>query len=404
MLTSEMYPIDAGWCFCCAQQMRQAAKIVAQCRRSDVFWSEYLQTKTAAALLSKQSAATADQIRVKDEFEIANLKVEVEPSDYTQTDPDPTVDQKVNDNGDEHHHTSDSDALAAGDDKDTEDNDNDDVGDNKPRRLAVKTTPAKARNRRGDPFVGGQVCHICGLFYGKMDRHLLTAHSELECDMCGRTFNHKVKLRRHFRDDHGFQRYTCEVCQRTNLTRSSWTRHQDMHRPKKDRLFACEHCGNSYPTLHNLRQHVARVHVHKEVTCGECGKAFHNAIRLRDHMIRHRPRTLTCRVPGCPRMFWLVKDQKEHYRTVHEKNRKYVCEVCGKAFLVNAQLKKHHSLGRCRGAAGAAEGGSSSRGRPAQAQMMMQASQLQQEQQLQQIQFGELQHQHQAAYVRDDVS
>lgn len=246
-------------------------------------------------------------------------------------------------------------------------------GDGRRRRRGQSAAAATAAAK---PKHNGQVCHICGgVYQWKMERHIEAAHSVLTCDICGRTFNHKVPLRRHFRDDHGFQRFACDVCGRSNLTRSLWLRHQDMHRPKLERLFACDQCGNSYPTLHNLRQHVARVHVHKEVACAECGKTFHNGVRLRDHMIRHRPKTITCPEPGCPRMFWLVKEMKEHCRTVHEKDRKYVCEVCGKAFLVNAQLKKHHLLGRCRGADG------SGRGRGGQ-QQHVQELQLQHQQQL----------------------
>lgn len=62
-------------------------------------------------------------------------------------------------------------------------------------------------------------------------------------------------------------------------------------------------------------------------------------------MIRHREKSVAC--PECPVKFWLTKEMKEHVRTVHRKERKFVCESCGKGYLMNAQLKKHISNGLC---------------------------------------------------------
>lgn len=322
--------------------MRAAAEMVLLCKSSNAFWTEYLRTwsKATTATDGDDYKIQLESFSVKEEHATDEVKVECIQHCRASDDGDASPDGQQPSIA---HHKSEATQSPP-------------EARRSRRHLPKPSSPIQSSNTVESkppskrPAGNGQVCHICGGRYLKMDRHIEAAHSELECDLCGQTFNHKVPLRRHFRDTHGFQRYTCDVCRRPNLTRSLWLRHQERHRPQKERLFACDQCGQQYPTLHNLRQHVARVHVHQEVVCPECGKLFHNAVRLREHMIRHRPKAVVCPEAGCPRMFWLVKEMKEHCRTVHEKDRKYGCEVCGKRFLVNAQLKKHHALGRCRGA------------------------------------------------------
>lgn len=183
-----------------------------------------------------------------------------------------------------------------------------------------------------------------------------SAGAAVQCDICGRMFSHMVPLRRHFRDVHRHKfRYTCDVCQQPHLTRPEWRRHRARHRPRQP-PYACDQCANTYQVLTSLRQHVARVHVHEEQPCPHCRKSFQNTFRLRDHMIRHRPKAVACTEPACPRMFWLTKEMRVHVRTVHQKIRQFLCDGCGRAFLLNAQLKKHVVEERCPGKGGGGGG------------------------------------------------
>lgn len=59
-------------------------------------------------------------------------------------------------------------------------------------------------------------------------------------------------------------------------------------------------------------------------------------------MIRHGEKTLQCPETGCPSMFWFSKDMTNHVRTVHRKDRRFICDACGKRFMMNLQLKKHN--------------------------------------------------------------
>lgn len=67
-----------------------------------------------------------------------------------------------------------------------------------------------------------QLCLICQKTYANLIRHMNRAHPSLEpleCAICGRKFVTKAELRRHFQDDHQLNRYTCEICQKPNLTK-----------------------------------------------------------------------------------------------------------------------------------------------------------------------------------------
>lgn len=129
--------------------------------------------------------------------------------------------------------------------------------------------------------------------------------------------------------------------------RQYYKRHRESHNRSLDNLIGCDQCEKSFHGKIRLARHKKTVHIHNDVQCPQCGKLFGNMVRLKGHMVRHRDKSVSC--SECPVKFWLTKEMKEHVRTVHRKERKFVCELCGKGYLMNAQLKKHKLKGTCVG-------------------------------------------------------
>lgn len=280
--------------------MQQAAATIAECRKTNIFWSEYVQSKNATV-----SFAAADEVR--DQYATIKLEMEMhdgttvltwmDPADETNID-EAVLHQNAQSDDSFEIHTLDASADAADED-------------------SVVQPVAKPR-----PPLPDRMCFKCGSLCKNLELHLANNHSELECDMCGRTFIGKALMRGHFRND---------------------------HRPPRS-VEQCQVCQKSFRMKSHLNNHMRR-HVLDVVTCAECGKVYDNTDKLKYHMIRHGPKTLSCSVEGCPIRFWFSKDLLTHRRNVHEKIRRFACD-CGKRFFTKIQLNTHTRNQRCESLSG----------------------------------------------------
>lgn len=117
----------------------------------------------------------------------------------------------------------------------------------------------------------------------------------MTCSECGKTFAHKLRLERHFRQMH-----------------------------QKDKLHYCSLCGRGflYPSL--VQQHVCK---HPEASppvnaksCPICGKLFAATYDMNAHAETHNPnreRKFSC--DYCQMTFTTLSYAKKHMRRVHKK-------------------------------------------------------------------------------------
>lgn len=110
------------------------------------------------------------------------------------------------------------------------------------------------------------------------------------------------------------------------------------------RSFVCSDCPKSYNTKTDLTQHL-KIHGKTDnfkKTCEECGMQFISKVLYHKHRRSHNPSgskyKQKCNI--CNLYFvWLA----DHVRTVHEKVRNFVCEICNKSFGKKSGLTTHIS-------------------------------------------------------------
>lgn len=199
----------------------------------------------------------------------------------------------------------------------------------------------------------------------------LKAHPELiECPICHKTFVTKNVLKNHVLGVHEkIKRFKCEVegCDYgsyiiSNLKTHKIFRHNDIFKIEV-RQFFCEICGISFTSNTDLNTHRNKVHLNirrfgcgklkpKINACGKvswkiftdiCGRWFYGRSELKNHMITHQKfrKLFKCKLPGCGQVVSTSSLLRYHKAAVHDKVRRFQCDLCGKSFYQLIHLKSH---------------------------------------------------------------
>ena len=110
---------------------------------------------------------------------------------------------------------------------------------------------------------------------------------------------------------------------------------------KKGEIYICDLCDLSQPeSLENLKEHLKNVHecksVHKpkvsskakEVICDLCGKSFSFQANLKRHIIVFHEGKKDYKCDACGKAFGEKNDLKRHVSAVHEGVKNHICDLC----------------------------------------------------------------------------
>ncbi|XP_061487228.1 zinc finger protein 64 isoform X1 [Rhineura floridana] len=188
-----------------------------------------------------------------------------------------------------------------------------------PQPAAVVTTPPKPRSRKSTTSVAQKKLNCCypgcqfKTSYGMkdMERHLRTHTGDKphKCEVCGKSFSRKDKLKMHMRSHSGVKPYKCKQCDYAAAESSSLNKHQRIH--SNERPFKCQICPY----------------------------ASRNSSQLTVHLRSHTgDAPFQCRL--CSAKFKINSDLKRHMR-VHTGEKPYKCEFCDVRCAMKGNLKSH---------------------------------------------------------------
>ncbi|XP_075819281.1 zinc finger protein 64 isoform X1 [Microtus pennsylvanicus] len=221
---------------------------------------------------------------------------------------------------------------------------------NENQTATVISLPAKTRAKKPTTSLGQKRLGCCypgcqfKTAYGMkdMERHLKihTGDKPHKCEVCGKCFSRKDKLKTHMRCHTGVKPYKCKTCDYAAADSSSLNKHLRIH--SDERPFKCQICpyasrNSSQLTVH-LRSHTGDA----PFQCWLCSAKFKISSDLKRHMRVHSgEKPFKCEF--CNVRCTMKGNLKSHIRIKHSGNN-FKCPHCDFLGDSKSTLRKHSRL------------------------------------------------------------
>ncbi len=159
------------------------------------------------------------------------------------------------------------------------------------------------------------------------------------CEECGKTFQTRIKARKHLRDFHKKSiRARTRKCKRCDFTTESY---EEFYKHNKQHSqVMCSECGKVWSRMSYLNSHVKEVHEGRRFECSHCEASYKSKSKRNRHILeKHRGTqpTFTCEL--CNQTLLTEEYLINHKKRVHE--RPFRCNVCSYRAGRPVQLRKH---------------------------------------------------------------
>ncbi|XP_058577477.1 PR domain zinc finger protein 5 isoform X4 [Neofelis nebulosa] len=198
-------------------------------------------------------------------------------------------------------------------------------------------------------------CKNCGKKFPvkqALQRHVLqcTAKSSLkdssrsfQCSVCNSSFNSALSFEQHQDTCRGDARFVCKAdsCGKKLKSKDALRRHQEnVHAGDPKKKLICSVCNKKCSSASSLQEHRKTHSEERPFQCEECKALFRTPFSLQRHLLIHNSeRTFKCH--HCDATFKRKDTLNVHVQVVHERHKKYRCELCNKAFVTPSVLRSH---------------------------------------------------------------
>lgn len=189
------------------------------------------------------------------------------------------------------------------------------------------------------------LCPHCNKLVFRLESHIYRIHlnpsniNKTICGLCLKTFSNQLVLRKHQKEYHDGNAYSCDICGFMEYRFHRLKEHiSRKHYTVKD--FLCHFCGDGFPYQHRLHEHVKKKHLMiRTNVCNLCDKAYFEKNSLESHIRSEHTGERPHKCVECGKAFARKTSLVQH-KQVHREAR-YPCDVCEKNFGFKYNLNAH---------------------------------------------------------------
>ncbi|XP_061189353.1 zinc finger protein 184-like [Saccostrea echinata] len=169
-----------------------------------------------------------------------------------------------------------------------------------------------------------------------------------DCDL---SFDNNNFFMNHMKTIHGSDYpFFCSSCNKSFMRIREYESHCSYHKRINNSLLnpglpvMCNECGLRFPTNFDVNKHKLEVHeANKKFICETCGRKFRREDNMRLHLKTHQKREndpeLQCKI--CKKYLSSKDSLKLHQKFMHTEEKPCVCEICGHRTRQMGSLRHH---------------------------------------------------------------